>query len=106
MNNFNVIEVRGEHTSSKISLTYEDISWKLEDFVESSNPIFAKDEDYIKRRKRLFQPSNETPEKYNGLMLDQHISTQVLGTMVGYFDSDADMAHASEKRQQHYEEGL
>ncbi|RDW73469.1 hypothetical protein BP6252_07376 [Coleophoma cylindrospora] len=43
----------------------------------------------------IFQPSKPgSPEKYRGLMLDNHISKSVLGSVVDYFDNENKMRQA------------
>ncbi|KAJ9615919.1 hypothetical protein H2200_001996 [Cladophialophora chaetospira] len=71
------------------NMAFRGQAWYLDSFIGS-------------RDEHLFRNWAGSPEQYLGLMLDYHVSRQVLGEVVAYFPSRDAMANAASRLQEFY----
>lgn len=97
-NKFEVVESGG--TADELCLSFASKAWDLIAFVEasSSSPV-------LPSRHSMTSPSKYSGvirERYQGLMLDYHVSKELLGYVVDYFQSYESMSAAAKLLSQRY----
>ncbi|KAI1741438.1 hypothetical protein F4680DRAFT_415413 [Xylaria scruposa] len=86
-----------------LAVNFEVKAWNLRDFAGASlSPDLTS-----QQRKLLFQPCKPPSlHNYRGLMLDRHVSKNVLGHVVDYFDSHEELMEAIDRLEGYYGETM